>query len=117
MEIAGLYVERFNELTGQDIPCGNIYQSEGLYAHILKRHPDCIPYIEIIPRIIAEPDYIGHSAKEPQSVELVKRITGNLMVCIKLDTKRNYLYVASLFEISDAKIKNRLESGRLIKFC
>lgn len=117
MEIVGLYIERFNELTGQDIPCGDIYQSEGLYTHILKRHPDCVSHIDLIPQIIAEPDYIGHSAKEPQSIELVKRVSGNLMVCVKLDAKRNYLYVASFFEISDAKMENRLNSGRLVEFC
>ena len=116
MEIAGLYIERFNELTGQNIPCGSIYQSDGLYAHVVKRHPECVSLMGLIPSIISAPDYIGHHPREPQSVELVKCVNGNLMVCIKLDTKRNFLYVASFFEISEAKIENRLSSGRLVEF-
>ena len=116
MEKVGLYIERFNELTGQSIPCGNIYQSAGLSVHVIKRHPECAADIGIIPQIIAEPDYIGHSPTEPQSIELVKRLQNNMMVCIKLDVKKNYLYVASLFSISEAKIQNRLNSGRPVKF-
>ena len=116
MKIVGVYTEKFNELTGQQIVCGNIYQSDGLYKHIQKRHPDCLDDIDSIPLIISCPDYIGHNPREPESVELVKRLEANLMVCVKLDIKENYLYVASLFEISEAKIESRLQSGRLTKF-
>lgn len=39
----------------------------------------------------------------------------NVMVCIKLDAKENYLYVASIFEITASKLNNRINSGRLKK--
>lgn len=35
------------------------------------------------------------------------------MVCIKLDQKNDYLYVASVYEITESKLQNRLRSGRL----
>lgn len=113
MKIVGIYTEEFNELTGQSLPCGNIYQSDGLIKHIQKRHPECAPDVVLIPLIISQPDYIGHNPREPQSVELVKRLDNNMMVCVKLDIKKNYLYVASFFSVSDAKIQSRLDSGRL----
>lgn len=115
MKVVGKYIEEFNTITGQNIPCGDIYQSDGLSVHVQKRHPDCMSDLPSVPAIIACPDYIGHNPKEPSSLELVKRINGNVMVCVKLDISGNYLYVASVFKISDGKLHNRLESGRLIK--
>ena len=109
----GEYIEEFNIATGQDLPCGPIYQSYGLRAHIQKRHPASVEEIHLIPKIIAEPDYVGKHPKEPNSLELVKVIDGNVMVCIKLDKREGYLFVASMFEISAGKLRNRLNSGRL----
>lgn len=109
----GVYVESFNDITEQDIPCGPILQADGLEVHIKKHHPDMLDSISIIPQIIKKPDYIGHNPKEPHSIELVKKISKNLMVCVKLDCEKNYLYVASLYSITDGKLENRVKSGRL----
>lgn len=112
----GKYAEAFNEATAQSLPCETIYQSVGLYKHILKRHPDEIGNIQYVPSIIKQPDYIGRNPKEQNSIELVKHIGDNLQVCIKLDTDDNYLYVASIYVISEGKLKNRINSGRLKVF-
>ncbi|MCD7886850.1 MAG: hypothetical protein LUG44_04430 [Clostridiales bacterium] len=109
----GEYLERYNEITGQSIPPGGIYQSPGLVRHIEKRHPENVSQIDLIPEILASPDYIGHNPKETDSVELVKVYGQNLMVCVKLDRRKGYLFVASFFSISQGKLKNRLNSGRL----
>lgn len=116
MVVVGHYIEKFNILTGQDLECKDIVQSSGLLLHIQKRHPDCVDKLPYIPLIIAEPDYIGRNPREENSIELVKCMGNNLMVCVKLDIKRDYFYVASLFEISDAKLQSRLKSGRISKF-
>lgn len=116
MFFVGRYTEAFNIITGQDLPCCDIVQSEGLLTHVRKHHPDEIGNIDLIPGIIAEPDYIGQNPKEPDSVELVKIIGANVMVCVKLDKKRGYHYVASVYEISNGKLQNRIKSGRLKKF-
>ena len=68
----GEYIEMFNEVTGQDLPCGPIYQSHGLQAHVQKRHPSDISHLSCVPLIISAPDYIGKHPKEPNSIELVK---------------------------------------------
>ena len=111
--LVGKYQKRFNDLTGQSLPCSDIYQSYGLSKHVQSRHPNEMHNLRLIPQIIAAPDYVGRNPREPNSVELVKIYDDNVMVCVKLDTTNGYLYVASVFEISAAKLQNRLNSGRL----
>lgn len=113
----GYYIDRFNIETEQNLPCGPIYQSEGLAIHVKKHHPETKDSIMLnIPNIISSPDYIGKNPKEPNSIELVKDIGKNTKVWVKLDTKNEYLYVASIFEIKEGKLNNRLNSGRLVLY-
>lgn len=112
---AGKYIPKFNTLTGQTLPCGPIYQSAGLEKHVRKHRKEKSTILSDIPIVIQQPDYVGCSPKEPNSVELVKKIGENVMVCVKLDSKNGYLYVASVYTISESKLNNRLNSGRLKK--
>lgn len=112
----GEYISEFNTLTGQDLPCCQIVQSSGLAVHVQKHHPDETGNIELIPEVIKHPDYVGKNPKEPDSVELVKVFDANVMVCVKLDTKNDYHYVASVYSISNGKLQKRKENGRLKKF-
>lgn len=109
----GKYSEHFNIITGQHLPCGDIYQSQGLAKHIKRHHPGMEHLLNNVPLIIAEPDFVGKHPKEPDSVELVKMLDDATMVCVKLDHKSGTLYVASVFTISYSKLQNRLSSGRL----
>ena len=113
---AGEYVARFNILTGQTLPCGPIYQSTGLQKHVKKHQKEKAAIMSDIPDVIRQPDYIGRNPKEPDSIELVKKLGDNVMVCVKLDSKNGYLYVASVYTISESKLNNRLHSGRLKKY-
>lgn len=116
MVTVGKYKEVFNKQLKINLPIYDIYQSDGLITHIKKQHPGLEKYMEEIPNIIENPDYIGTNQKEPNSIELVKVLSDNILVAIKLDKKNNYLYVATLFDISDSKLQNRLKSGRLKKY-
>ena len=112
----GRYDELFNTYLSYKIKPSIIYQSSGLEKHIQKRHPDCVKYIPLIPQIISSPDYIGINPNESNiSFELVKRISENIQIGIKLDTKDNYLYVATLHTITDAKLNHGIQNGRLKK--
>lgn len=111
----GNYTQKFNTLTGQSLPLGIIYQSPGLLTHVQKRHPTEVANLAHVPNIIQSPDYIGKHPKEANSIELVKVLQGNVMVCVKLDARAGYYYVASVFEISNSKLQKRLNSGRLKK--
>ena len=115
--IVGNYINKFNADTGQHLPCGPIYQSVGLATHVKNHHPENgTSLLSYVPSIIQAPDYIGKHPTKPDSIELVKNVGNNVMVCIKLDSKNGYLYVASVFEISPNKLSNRLNSGRLKKY-
>ncbi|MFR3144975.1 hypothetical protein DW091_19835 [Eubacterium sp. AM05-23] len=109
----GEYPPAFNLITQSDLPCGPIYQSKGLRVHIEKRHPNCLTYLSCISEILEFPDYIGKNPKEPNSIEIVKHYDANMMVAVKLDLKNGYLFIASLYAISDGKLKKHLDSGRL----
>ena len=111
----GEYRESFNKQLDISLPTGIIYRSSRLINHIQRRHPDFVGYIDKLPEILLNPDYIGKNPKEPDSMELVKEFSDNILVAIKLDVKNNYLYVASLYNISDGKLHNRIHSGRLKK--
>ena len=109
------YRNEYNIILNIDLPCTDIYISDGLHKHILKRHPDCISYINRVDDILLNPDYIGENPKEKNSIEFVKCYSENILVAVKLDIKDEYLYVASVYDITDSKLQRRIKSKRLIK--
>ena len=111
----GVYNGQFDDLLGISLPQLNIVQSTGLKTHIVKNHPSCLKYLNKISEIISSPDYVGVNPKERDSFELIKQYDNNVLIGIKIDIKNNYYYVATLHDIKQAKIDNRLHSGRLKK--
>lgn len=111
---------RFNKALNKYLPYefdyDYIYQSFGLEKHIRKRHPECLPYLNLLSDIISSPDYIGVNPNEATpSFELVKVINQNIQVGIKLDIKKDYLYVATLHTITEGKLQHGIANGRLKK--
>lgn len=51
-----------------------------------------------------------------KSVELIKRYRDNVMIGIKLDSEKEYLYVSTMHDIQENKITRRLFSGRIKEF-
>ena len=111
----GVYIGEYDDILGRVLPRLNIVQSEGLEIHIRKNHPSCLGYLDKVSEIISSPDYVGVNPKECTSFELVKRYGDNILMGIKLDAKNGYYYVATLHDIKQSKVDNRLHSGRLKK--
>lgn len=111
----GIYGGQYDVLLGVSLPKLNIMQSEGLEKHVSKRHPSCLKYLSKIREIISSPDYVGINPKEHGSFELIKQYDDNVLIGIKLDIKNSYYYVATLHDIKQSKINNRIFSGRLKK--
>lgn len=111
----GEYNVKFNELLGEEIELQEIFMSKGLPAHILKRkHYKALEYIEHIPEIIRTPDYIGINPNEKgQTLELIKCYKNNILLGIKVDFQKHYLYVSTMHDIQQSKINRRLHSGRI----
>ncbi|MCD7906028.1 MAG: hypothetical protein LUG24_10875 [Clostridiales bacterium] len=115
----GKYNLDFNDILGLDIEELDIYRPKGLYAHMKKRNHDrCLKYIDKIPEIVENPDYIGVNPNEKggESLELIKKYKGNVLVGIKLDKNNNHLYVSTMYAVQDSKIERRLFSGRIKRF-
>lgn len=102
-----------NGFLGTEFSSFSVYRSKGLLTHLLKRkHFVAAKYIDCLPEIISSPDYIGYHQGH---IELVKRYSDNIFVCIKLDEVRNKHYVSTMYDIKEGKIRSYVRSGRLIK--
>lgn len=112
----GKFKQEYNQILSASLPCYDIMQSTGLIKHIAKRHSSCVQYLDKVYDILENPDYIGISPKEHDSIELVKVYDDNILIAIKLDCDNGYYYLASLYNISGGKMENRLNSGRLKKY-
>lgn len=111
----GKYDLRYNELLSIDIEELGIFRSKGLPAHMVKRkHFNCLKYIDYLPEIIENPDYVGVNPNEnDKSIEFIKKYSKNVLVGVKLEKDGQYLYVSSMYDIQGSKISRRLYSGRI----
>ena len=115
----GEYKDEFNKILGLEINETDIVQSDGLSVHMIKsKHYNCLKYIDRIPEIINDPDYIGVNPNESggKSIELVKKYEDNILLGIKVDENNGKLYVSTMHDISESKIERRLYSGRIKEF-
>lgn len=92
-----------------------IYSRDGLYKHILKRnHNDVIKYFDNLENIVNNPDYVGMSSRNNfPSFEYVKCYEDNVLVAVRLNNKKGFFYIASMYIITDSKLESRIRSGRL----
>lgn len=103
---------------------GTIYASQGVIKHIKKRHGKHLSkkivgnLIEFMRYIIEEPDYIGvyKLTENGIHIELIKKIDTNILIGIDIDNERDYIYVSTMYPITEWKINNKLYSGKLIRW-
>ncbi len=112
----GKYKPKYNLILNTNLPCLKIMQSKGLIKHVSKKHPNQVKYLNNVQDILQNPDYIGSNPNEPDSFELIKKFDNNILIAIKLDLSNGYYYLASLYDISDAKINKQLNLGRFRKY-
>ena len=101
---------------------GVIYASPGVLKHIIKRHGRQLnkktrdSILEWMKKILEEPDYIGIYKNEggQTAVEFIKRVYTNLLLGGEVDEKHEYIYVTTMYPITDKKIENKIYSGKLI---
>lgn len=116
--IAGEYNKNIDKYLAAPLSYEKVYQSRGLEKHLKKRqHINCLPYLYRVEEIISSPDYVGVNPNEDgTSFELIKCYGLNVLIGIKLDVKNDYLYVATMIDITEAKLNARISSGRLKKY-
>lgn len=100
---------------------GNVYVAPGLIKHIKKHliklsdNENANIYSTMV-SIFNDPDYIGVApGKEGKSFELIKEIDNNILLAVEIDEENDYNYVSSMYDVSEGKINNRLNSSRITK--
>lgn len=102
----------------------NVYASPGVINHIKKRHgrqftkkmKDNI--IDIIEKIIKDPEYVGLDYKRgiSGSLELIKKVDNIILLLgLEIDLEDEYIYVATMYPITLSKLNSRIYRGRLMK--
>lgn len=88
---------------------------ENLKKHLEKRnHDNMIKYLSRISELLENPTYIGINPREKgRSIEYVIQSDENVLIGIKLDYKNEYFYIATMHEISELKLNQRIKNGRL----
>ena len=118
MKIIGNVNEDVKKLLNIKTDIKVITTSDGFLKHLKKRnHTNMFPYIGSIEEIINNPDYVGVNPRETTtSLEYIKIYEDNILIGLKLDCKNNYFYTATMHEISNLKLEQRIKNGRLKKF-
>ena len=101
---------------------GVIYASPGVLKHIMKRHGKQLDrktkasILDWMKKILDDPDYIGiyKNGEGQTAVEFIKRVYTNLLLGVEVDEEKEYIYVTTMYPITDKKIVNRVYSGKLI---
>ncbi|MEG2538424.1 MAG: hypothetical protein RSA01_02430 [Clostridium sp.] len=99
---------------------GTVYMNNGVLKHILKKHKSQLSKKNLfdplgcIKMVIKQPDYVGvHPSKVGFSIELVKDIHENhILVSVEIDFNEEYIYVSSMYPITDGKLESRIHSER-----
>lgn len=93
------------------------YNEANFIKHLIKRnHRNMLKYLPMIEDFLKNPDFIGVNPREKGiSLEFVKQSDDNVLIGVKLDIKNGYFYLATMHEISNLKLNQRLSNGRLIK--
>lgn len=119
LDFGPLPVDLINRATGLELETGNAFFSINAQKHATKRHP--LDYSKALPHVaavIADPMYLGDDFNNHGKIELVARIAalGNaLLVAVEVTKDDNGRYnVTSFYQISQKKIDNRREKGRLL---
>ena len=88
---------------------------ENMKKHLEKRnHDNMIKYLSRISELLENPTYIGINPREKgRSIEYVIQLDENVLIGIKLDYKNEYFYIATMHEISELKLNQRIKNGRL----
>lgn len=119
----GYFRQRMAEYLGVRYT-GTIYASPGVIKHIKKRHGKHLSkktsgdLIQIMKSIVEDPDYIGiYKLTEKETlIELIKKVDTNILMGIEIDEDNDYIYVLTMYPITEAKINNKLYSGKLIEW-
>lgn len=109
-------IDLINKKLGKDLPIvpSAIIIGPTNIEHIKDVHKFTYDnYLDEIPNIIADPDYIAlHPSGK--SIEYIKKYDDNVLVAVRLRS-RGPLWVKSCFTIEDFKLEQYIKSGSVVE--
>jgi hypothetical protein len=109
----GFLKQEIIDLLNLKIQPGEIRLLSGGTKHIKKKHVNCFNnYFLEIPEIIKNPDYVGTNPKYLGSIEYIKKLKDIVLIAVRLNRSKN-LIIFTMYEITDSKIINMINSGRI----
>ena len=102
---------------------GTIYASPGVIKHIKKKHGKHLNkkiienLVEYMREIVNNPEYIGifKDTDDIISVQIIKKYDKYILIGIEINRFRDYIYVSTMYPVTDKKINNKIYSGKLKK--
>lgn len=100
---------------------GIIYASNGVIKHIKKNHSKQFSIkgdndiVELMKKIAEEPTYVGIHYRDEQSIslEFIKKMDKYFLLGIEVDINSNYIYVCTMYPITEGKLNSRMLSGKV----
>lgn len=96
----------------------NIYIGESNIEHIKNKHyDDYCKYMEHLPSIISNPDYVGTNPKD-NSIEYVKEFMIDnkyVKVAVRVSNSKKY-FVRSMYTLNNNRVKSFIEKEKLKKY-
>jgi len=93
---------------------GPVHIGPSNLEHIRRKHPiEYVKYLQDIPDIIENPDYIGVHPRQG-GIEFVKVFDENVMVSVRPSVKGT-LFVRSVCIVSRERIQSYLQKGTLVR--
>lgn len=100
---------------------GIIYASPGVIKHIKKNHSRQFLFksdndiIDLMRKVADDPSYIGIRYKDSDviSLEFIKKIDRYILLGIEIDINSNYIYVCTMYPITEEKLNSRMISGKI----
>ncbi|WP_300383133.1 PBECR2 nuclease fold domain-containing protein [Clostridium sp.] len=100
---------------------GTIYASPGVIKHIKRKHGKHLDkkiienIIEYMKDIVDNPEYIGifNDTENIISIQLIKKYEKYILIGIEIDRLKDYIYVSTMYPITERKIKYKIYSGKL----
>ena len=109
----GIYKKEYNEALGIDLQILPIVYVKGLKEHLIRRkHFDVIEYVDDLETILDAPDYVSASQTDDKAILLVKQLSHNVTVIVKLDSDGDNYYVATMYSMTDRYLDRKIHSGQ-----
>lgn len=102
---------------------GTIYASPGVIKHIKRKHGKHLNkkiienLVEYMKEIVDNPEYIGifKDTEDIISVQIIKKYDKYILIGIEINRFSDYIYVSTMYPVTDRKINNKIYSGKLKK--